>query len=235
MIRKLGLYYLNARYYDSNWGRFLNADGLVSTGQGLLSHNMYLYCNNNPVNNYDPTGCLVKPLTTREELNAKARTPIPVVNNPSNNIVTNTVLTPRPSTPTKSEGTVVATIKNVSFVQMGPGGELPKTPTGNIVVVDLRKYNNPSMVINNSYKITSAWTQYSIASTMIKYNNQYPVENPVEVWDRNINTIVLEWQLHNEAYCTLNAIGWHSMAEHGKDAGIDNHWIYSASKTLLGF
>jgi hypothetical protein len=39
-----------------NGGRFLNSDGLVSTGQGLLSHNMYLYCNNNPVNLCDPTG-----------------------------------------------------------------------------------------------------------------------------------------------------------------------------------
>lgn len=56
MTWKHGLYCLNSRYYNPTWGRFLNSDGLVSTGQGLLSHNMYLYCNNNPINLCDPTG-----------------------------------------------------------------------------------------------------------------------------------------------------------------------------------
>lgn len=37
-------------------GRFLNADGLVSTGQGLLGNNMFTYCGNNPILNVDPAG-----------------------------------------------------------------------------------------------------------------------------------------------------------------------------------
>ena len=45
----LGLYYLQTRYYDSNIGRFINADGYISTGTGLLGYNMYAYCNNNHV------------------------------------------------------------------------------------------------------------------------------------------------------------------------------------------
>jgi len=44
-----GCYYLQSRYYNPEWGRFLNADGVVSTGQGMLSHNMFAYCANNPV------------------------------------------------------------------------------------------------------------------------------------------------------------------------------------------
>ena len=51
-----GLYYINSRYYDPVVGRFINADGYVSTGQGLLGHNMFVYCGNNPVNNMDSTG-----------------------------------------------------------------------------------------------------------------------------------------------------------------------------------
>ena len=51
-----GLYYLQTRYYDAAIGRFINADGLTSTGQGLLGNNMYAYCGNDPVNKTDTTG-----------------------------------------------------------------------------------------------------------------------------------------------------------------------------------
>ena len=51
-----GYYYLQSRYYNPQVGRFLNADGYVQTGQGILSNNMFAYCGNNPVNRMDPTG-----------------------------------------------------------------------------------------------------------------------------------------------------------------------------------
>ena len=50
------MYYLQSRYYNPEIGRFINADSLVSTGQGVLGYNMFAYCNNNPVMGYDPTG-----------------------------------------------------------------------------------------------------------------------------------------------------------------------------------
>lgn len=56
--RDLGLYYLQSRFYDANTGRFINADGYVSTGQGLLSQNMFAYCGNNPVNYIDLSGTI---------------------------------------------------------------------------------------------------------------------------------------------------------------------------------
>ena len=51
-----GYYYLQSRYYDPEIGRFINADGLVATGQGLLSNNMFAYCGNNPVTRKDDSG-----------------------------------------------------------------------------------------------------------------------------------------------------------------------------------
>ena len=51
-----GLYYLQSRFYDPMVGRFINADGLVSTGQGILGHNMFTYCLNNPANMVDHDG-----------------------------------------------------------------------------------------------------------------------------------------------------------------------------------
>ena len=50
------MYYLQSRYYDATICRFINADGYVSTGQGVIGNNMFAYCNNNPVMGYDPTG-----------------------------------------------------------------------------------------------------------------------------------------------------------------------------------
>ena len=51
-----GFYYLQSRYYDPITRRFLNADGYISTGRGVLGSNMFAYCNNNPVNRIDPYG-----------------------------------------------------------------------------------------------------------------------------------------------------------------------------------
>ena len=52
-----GLYYLQSRYYDPEIGRFINADSYTTTDStGILSANMYAYCENDPVNRNDPTG-----------------------------------------------------------------------------------------------------------------------------------------------------------------------------------
>ncbi|MCL2860676.1 MAG: hypothetical protein FWF46_09120, partial [Oscillospiraceae bacterium] len=39
-----------------NGGRYINADSYVSTGQDMSSHNMYAYCENNPISRVDPQG-----------------------------------------------------------------------------------------------------------------------------------------------------------------------------------
>ena len=50
------MYYLQSRYYDPETGRFINADALTSTGQGVLGNNMFAYCLNNPIVFCDPDG-----------------------------------------------------------------------------------------------------------------------------------------------------------------------------------
>ena len=52
-----GLYFLNARYYNPTWRRFISPDDTAyldpDTPSGL---NLYAYCNNDPVNYSDPSG-----------------------------------------------------------------------------------------------------------------------------------------------------------------------------------
>lgn len=51
-----GFYYLQSRYYNPEVGRFISSDVLLSTGQGVLGHNAYAYCGNNPVCRSDASG-----------------------------------------------------------------------------------------------------------------------------------------------------------------------------------
>ena len=55
------LYYLQSRYYDPEIGRFLNIDAFASTGQGLLSSNVFVYCSNNSINFQDSSGYMMIP------------------------------------------------------------------------------------------------------------------------------------------------------------------------------
>ena len=54
-----GLYYLQSRYYNPEWGRFLNCDDtaiLLATQGETHNANLFAYCANNPVNRVDKTG-----------------------------------------------------------------------------------------------------------------------------------------------------------------------------------
>ena len=52
-----GLYYLQSRYYNPEWGRFLNADtAILGVGGYAKQYNAYVYCFNSPVNLSDISG-----------------------------------------------------------------------------------------------------------------------------------------------------------------------------------
>ncbi len=52
-----GYYYLQSRYYNPEWGRFLSPDAFSYIDNSTrLGFNAYIYCTNNPVMYTDPTG-----------------------------------------------------------------------------------------------------------------------------------------------------------------------------------
>ena len=57
-----GLYYLQTRYYDPVVGRFISADTaavLLARKMDVTEKNLFVYCNNNPINFSDPNGQII--------------------------------------------------------------------------------------------------------------------------------------------------------------------------------
>ena len=50
-----GYYYLQSRYYDPEVGRWINVDSMIDVND-FGGHNLFVYCDNNPVNKVDYTG-----------------------------------------------------------------------------------------------------------------------------------------------------------------------------------
>ena len=54
-------YYLQSRYYNPNWCRFISLDKydvITATPMGLTDKNLYAYCDNNPITRIDEDGKL---------------------------------------------------------------------------------------------------------------------------------------------------------------------------------
>ena len=59
-----GWYYLQSRYYNPTWGRFISADNHINANGDLIGFNMFAYCSNNPVMFVDPCGECIHNLST---------------------------------------------------------------------------------------------------------------------------------------------------------------------------
>ena len=51
-----GLYYLNSRYYNPEFGRFISVDTVMGVNSDISTYNLFAYCGNNPITRYDNGG-----------------------------------------------------------------------------------------------------------------------------------------------------------------------------------
>ena len=52
-----GMYYCSSRYYNPQWGRFLNSDSIVCLNlENVNGLNLYCFCMNNPIMYANPSG-----------------------------------------------------------------------------------------------------------------------------------------------------------------------------------
>lgn len=59
--KEIDLYYLNTRYYNPSWGRFINVDDVAGSNGDITSLNLYTYTSNNIVNLCDNGGNFALP------------------------------------------------------------------------------------------------------------------------------------------------------------------------------
>jgi len=178
--RETGLYYLQTRYYDPETGRFINADGLVDTGTGVLGHNMFAYCDNNPVMLSDPSGtCPTCGLALCVSCNkAKEATPI---YNPYK------LTLPKKPASSKVDASSVISIN----------GSNPKAPVQVIIAPKHEKNgkSDPNITIEDSYRITSEKAR----SNVLDYIIASPEFDP-NVFTRGKDVWMSEWAGHNYLY-----------------------------------
>ncbi len=127
-------YYLNNRYYNPEWRRFLNIDSILNSNNDILSHNLYIYCSNNPINCIDDEGrALFSVLyNVAKKVVSKVKKVVSIVAKAALQVFTGSSTIPKKTT---SSSSVTTNKKNVCPV-------MPKAPVNSTL-------SNYSTVLNN--------------------------------------------------------------------------------------
>ena len=172
-------YYLNTRYYSPDMCRFINADGYIQTGQGMLDKNMFAYCGNNPIKRTDLGGaCWFD--ANGNWCHDKWET------------VGKDVREPKPDIPIENiNGEVFYIFEETSMYSTSPKAN---------VIISRRKKGpgrNNNFEVRNSYRIVNELEQRAICQVIIDYNKNHPDDSG---WNRDIDTMIVEWDWHNWGY-----------------------------------
>ena len=195
-----GWYYLQSRYYNPEVSRFISPDVYLSTGQGVLGHNAYAYCLNNPINMSDSTGNIaVKDILAffREMVEGSgggasggpARGPIvptgKPISNPSTNGASSTAVTPSFRATLRAVGIAIKRSKVVARL-INNASKLKRTRTvmGHL---SSRPYINSTLIIQNIMKAGKPMVDSSL-ETGLKWVVEGSYKGSFGVWELVIDT-----------------------------------------------
>ena len=190
-------YYLQSRYYNPEVGRFLNADGYITTGQGVLSYNMFAYCGNNPIMFSDPSGHIGVLLALGIVYVATAAiivmAGVAEANNVQNEINRNNI--EKEIEGIEKPEDCLEEINNT----LSPYSKDEKTVSAN---------KNPKgdvLHIENSNLVTSRYDRQKVSILTIRMSETI----------RDYDSLSSEWSVHNDVYNVLPSwSSWKTKAEH---------------------
>lgn len=154
--------------------RWLNADGCYDNGNGIFRHNMFAYCDNNPVMRIDPNGESARGIVWKLALLGFVLGVVAALSYVQPNIQ------PYASYGEGRGDVYIVTEDKVEEVEKIKDDK-------DVVIVDYRNDPDPNMQVKESFKIKKKKYRTEIAQIMLDYN----AENPVDpAWNRTVDSIV---------------------------------------------
>ena len=219
-----GFYYLQSRYYDPTTCRFVNADGYCATGQGITGNNAFVYCGNNSVMYSDDSG---KRYCAAANSDKETSYEIEVACKWQKNVV-NAKYNPEPID-TYSDGNIYLVEDTNEIFALFPG---------DVIAIDKRSHNNyleKNIEIWRSYLITDQSHQAEIILCLLEYEKNNPAN-----WNRTFDSMMVEWDAHNDSYYLFNLTPFNVPFERAKHVAFDNrdegksYWDHTFGRVLGG-
>ena len=180
-----GFYYLNSRYYNPVWGRFINADSIVTDVHGIVGFNFFAYCGNNPVNRFDPFG------TCFYDINGVWR-------HDNWEYLGGYKMKPEPEKAGEtSSGKTVYVANDANYTTVKPSVKVIDYYDN----TDTNGNPNPDFQIVNSAHIHSVKEKQEICMMVHDYYISNYYTNPEQLlWNRSVESLYIEWTAHNIGY-----------------------------------
>ena len=154
------LYYLNSRYYNPAWGRFINADGIINADEVINGFNLYAYTTNNPITKIDFNGkasvfSAIKKLSNGFKGIAKGALVQNSTSNSTSNKSANSIVSSNSSHIKRKETSTTAPFKYggaISFNKSSENTVYSTNDTQSLITVYSKTYNDGDAEIGATFE-----------------------------------------------------------------------------------